>query len=397
MKTEISEYSKQHYLVQEKDVNRDNYPELYNISSAFFYDLVPRPIHTSTPEFVYFDLKAFDNAERAMQIYEWNLMWEAGHLRQNMFYEKLPEEIRRACINENDNIYLLPFHKDHHYHAYASLFHLIPSNILKYNNLPLLKKGIWPVGAVNGTDNLFIPKSFDARLAQAFSYHIWPLIDPGSRVSAFSKDDSLRILSHNLDFWLPSIFKVVENRLSLFERVDIEDERQRRKLAKARRELPLGVEAVRPLKGGIVWSGEEEAWEATEEMVELADSSGKLRAIIDAIKSNRVEEDFSDIWSNAREDFERKIYKKRSRIKVVFVELDETIPVHGPDSELHESLLWEDFFGILDQKEKRIVVCLRNGTTKMGDIAKEMGYANHSPVSKALIKIRKKAEMFLND
>jgi len=42
------------------------------------------------------------------------------------------------------------------------------------------------------------------------------------------------------------------------------------------------------------------------------------------------------------------------------------------------------------------IVCLRNGTMKLGDIAATLGYANHSPISKALSNIRKKAAEFLN-
>ncbi|MGO9120510.1 MAG: sigma-70 family RNA polymerase sigma factor [Desulfomonilaceae bacterium] len=303
----------------------------------------------------------------------------------------------RFNIPEDSNVYFLPFHKKHHYHSYSSLFHLIPHKSLKYNGLPCFKRGLWPVGWF--TDPLYdlLPRDFDDRLAKAFSFHIWPLINSGSKASSFSKDDPLKILSHNLDFWLPWIFKVVENRLNQFERVEIENEDQLKKMEEARLYLPPGVEPVRPLTGGAVWQGEADAWEATTEMVEFADSRGKLRGIIDAIMSNRVEEDFSGIWSNAREDFERKLYKKRSKIKITFVELTETLPVHGPDAEFHENLLWEDFFGILDQKEKRIVVCLRNGTTRLGDIANEMGYANHSPISKALKKIREKATKFLKD
>lgn len=49
----------------------------------------------------------------------------------------------------------------------------------------------------------------------------------------------------------------------------------------------------------------------------------------------------------------------------------------------------------LDQKEKRVVVLLRSGVTRVGEIAAEMGYANHSPVSKALERIRRKALRFL--
>jgi len=141
--------------------------------------------------------------------------------------------------------------------------------------------------------------------------------------------------------------------------------------------------------------GEDEAWEATKEIVQLADNKGKLSEIIDAIRSNHIEDDFSKEWSYAKEDFERKIYHKRSKIKVTFVELRDTIPVHGPTSELHENLLWEDFIALLDNKEKHIVICLRNGVSKVGDIANSLGYANHSPISKALSKIRIKAKAYL--
>jgi hypothetical protein len=404
--------SKKHRLAVGDRLNSNDFPLLYNLSSAFFYQLMPRPAHTGCPEFIYLHAEKM-NRDEFMDIFDWNFRWEAGHLRQHMFREEqsargrrkkarvrcpnMVELLKKVNIPEDSNIYFLPFHTRHRYHSYASLFHRIPAKTLKYNGLPCLAKGLWPVGwFIERLDDL-LPCDFDDRFAQAFSFHIWPLINSGSKTYAFSKSDPLKMLSHNLDFWLPRIFKVVENRLNQFERVEIETEDQLNKIEHARLFLPAGVEPVRPLKGGSVWEGEEDAWEATKEMVELADSDGKLRGMIDAIRSNRVEEDFSDIWSNAREDFERKLYRKRSKMKITFVELTETLPVHGPDSEFHENLLWEDFFGILDQKERRIVVCLRNGITKLGDIANEIGYANHSPISKALKKIREKATKFLND
>lgn len=214
-------------------------------------------------------------------------------------------------------------------------------------------------------------------------------------MSAFSKDDSLVLLAHNLDFWLPYIFEVIESRLSTFERIEIEDEKQFETLRHLRDNTPTEIDVCRPLKGGNIWHGQEEAQEATRELIKCADREGRLRKIIDAIRSNRIEDDFSEHWSFAREDFERKLYKKRSKTKVAFVELDDTIPVHCPESEVHENILWEDFIAILNPKEKQIVVCLRNGFTKIGDISKELGYANHSPVSKALIKIRNRANEYL--
>ena len=62
---------------------------------------------------------------------------------------------------------------------------------------------------------------------------------------------------------------------------------------------------------------------------------------------------------------------------------------------MHENLVWENFLALLDTKERRIVVLLRNGITQIGEVSKILGYANHSPVSKTLSKIREKAQIYL--
>src|SRR5262249_43506448 len=109
-----------------------------------------------------------------------------------------------------------------------------------------------------------------------------------------------------------------------------------------------------------------------------------------------VHDDFSSIWSYEREDFERKLHRRRLKVKVVFVEMPETVPVYAEDTETHERILWGDFMAFLDPRERRVAVCLRRGATGPVDIAKELGYANHSPVSKALAKIRQKASDFFD-
>ena len=180
-----------------------------------------------------------------------------------------------------------------------------------------------------------------------------------------------------------------------FPRCEFENTDQVGTLLRLRSETPPDTNVYLPRKGGDIWAGEADAWKATQELVEAADRQGKLRAVIDAVLSNRVVDDFSDRWSYEREDFERKLYHKRAKVKVAFVELDDTIPVHGLGSEIEEDLLWEDFIALLDPKERQIVVCLRNGTTKLGEISRLLGYANHSPVSKALKRIRVKAKQYL--
>ena len=73
---------------------------------------------------------------------------------------------------------------------------------------------------------------------------------------------------------------------------------------------------MRPRYGDEIWVGEEEAWTMTQYIVEDADAGGRLRAILDAVRSHRVVDDFSARWSFEREDFERKLYRKRSKVKV---------------------------------------------------------------------------------
>ena len=74
------------------------------------------------------------------------------------------------------------------------------------------------------------------------------------------------------------------------------------------------------------------------------------------------------------------------------MELTDTIPVQGPETEVEGSLVVGDFLALLDERERQIVVLLRSGYTKLGEVASVLGYKNHSPVSKRLDRIRRKAE-----
>jgi hypothetical protein len=332
-------------------------------------------------------------------ITEWNALWEAGQLRGEFFpyMDDFPRELNWLKKYKGKNLYLIPDGQNVKYDAFIPLYHLLPHSILLKHKMPAFKRGLWPPWAApNHALDQFMSPDFGNRLSIAFAKYIWPLIDSGSCISAFSKDYPLKLLAHNLNFWLPYAVIAIEKRLKTFGFVPFEQDSQRDELKIIKTKMPSNVRAGRPRCGGTIWAGEEEAWDTAKEIVELADCQGRLRAIIDAVRTNRVEDDFSGKWSYAKEDFERKIYHKRSKIKVTFVELKETIPVHGATSEVDDNLLWEDFLALINVKEKRISICLRNGVTKVGDIAKTLGYVNHSPVSKALSRIRIKAMTYLN-
>ncbi len=394
-------------LAKGKDLLPENFPELTNLSAGFIFKFVPRPSQALPPEFVYVPIdvnKRWDENSPSLKAEltktQWNCLWEAGHLRSEfvpqIIHNDFPDELRWLTEIENANLYLIPNSRKSAFDTFKPLYYLLSLRTLERFGLPALKRGHWPHWMSGRTMDQYITDDFDDRVAKALASHLWPWLDSGSRLHAFSKDDSIVLLAHNLNFWLPCIYKVAEERLRDFPRVEFESEEQMQKLQELQATLPAGIHADRPLCGGSIWCGEEEAREATQELIEVADKDGQLRGILDAVRSNRVEDDFSSLWSYAKEDFERKLYHKRSKVRVSFVQLDEAKPVHAPTSELHENLLWEDFIALLDKKERRIVVCLKNGATRVSEISKKLGYANHSPVSKALKRIREKAKKYLD-
>lgn len=384
------------------DLSPDVFPSLDNLSSAFLFRFLPIPHDRRSPEFLYVPAlgrgmaQGEENTKITLFIAQWNTCWESGQLRHEMFDDDVPKSLLWLRENADHNIYLLPRAETHCYYAYAPLFHMLPGRLLDRYGLPPFRRGLWPHTMEDAWREHLIATDFDERLSAAFADFVWSSIDSGSGLSAFSETDPLRLLAHNLDFWLPYAYQLVEQRLASLPRVAVEDENQAADLARGRQGIPEAVALERPRKGGNLWCGESDAQEALGELIDAADAHGRLRAIIDAIRSNRVEDDFSSRWSYAKEDFERKLYRKRAKVSVSFVEINDTVPVHGPESEVIGNLLWEDFLGLLNQKERHITVLLRNGHTRLADIATEMGYANHSPVSKALARIRRKAQQYLD-
>ena len=91
------------------------------------------------------------------------------------------------------------------------------------------------------------------------------------------------------------------------------------------------------------------------------------------------------------------MYRKRSKIRVRFVEMKDTIPVQGPESEILGTMVTNDFLALLDERNPQIVVLLNSGVTKKSEIAEILGYANHSPVSKRLVQIQEAAFKFFEE
>jgi len=389
------------HLATGEDLDPEQFPQLSMLSPAFFYQFVPVARTPEAPEVVFVPAALAANRHELVGVLaSWNYLWEAAQYRKQAFEgAKMRSEVPGLAdwIDglPEANTYLIP-ESANKYEAYSPLLHLLPKQSLDRYGLPALKRPLWPDNGVSWWNGELLPNDFENRLSRAFAEHIWRYIDSGSGMRAFSGDEPLKLLSHNLEFWLPYALSVLEERMRYFERVAPETPKQRKLLARAKAESFPEVEIARPRKGGCLWMGEGEAAEITAEIVAAANNGGRLSNLVDAVRSNRVADDFSSRWSYAKEDFERKLYSKRSKIRVSFVELKETLPVHSRHSEYTDDLLWQDFSALLDAKERHIVVCLRSGVTKLGDIASSLGYANHSPVSKALERIRRKAAALLN-
>jgi hypothetical protein len=375
----------------------EEFPALRTISAAFFASAVLVPRTEPPPPQYVFVPRTQDPEEQIKEevvLAEWNMSWEWGHVRDERFRDRIPRRLAWIDRHPTLNFRLVPLATEKaggKLDAYGPIYSLLPLKTLRRFGLPP-RSSTWPPSmpwrqtvAANATE----------QLARAFAFHVWPLLSSRSKPRDFSRTEPLRVLSHSLDFWLPYVDLVVQRRVKALGRVKYEDDDQRRAHEEAQRTLDpaLDADVCRPCFGGDAWRGEEDAWVATQEVVDVADEHGRLRDLIDAIKSHRVQDDFSQRWSYEREDFERKLYAKRTKWKVSFVELDDTVPVHSPDAEPEQErqLLWQDFFSVLDEKEKRIVVCLRNGATTATEIAQTLGYANHSPISKALARIRRRA------
>ncbi|MFF2556790.1 sigma-70 family RNA polymerase sigma factor [Nocardia sp. NPDC058058] len=365
------------------------YPRLWNGSTGMLYERVLRALAPEPTEYLTIPMTPRGASDRlCVAVSQWNMHWEAAQFRRRISIEDLPPQLYSVADRGDYNVMFVPRTKSRYY-EYSPLFHLLSKETVERFGLPLLRGGQWPyLAEYRNVDNV-LPEDFPDRLSRAWSSTVWRHLMPGSPVSGFTTSDPIRLLSHNLDFWLPAVTEVIHSELQTLPLVDNGiPEMPATLLDGSRLE---GAMIGRPRMGADVWQGQEDAAYFVDRTVEEADTDGRLRGILDAVRSNRVEDDFSDRWTYAREDFERKLYRKRNKIKVRFVELTDTILVQGPETEIVDRIVYGDFLALLNERDREVVVLLRSGITNLTEIANIMGYSNHSPISKRLKRIREQA------
>lgn len=393
---EIEAWDRQDLFLEPEDdrATPSLYPRLWNISAGMLYRAIVRPDLPDPVEYVTLPMPISRGSDFTLDlaVAQWNMLWEAGQFRRRFFDPAdLPTPLDKIADHGDVNIVFVPRTRTR-YHEYSPLYHLLSRATIDRFGLPLLNSGQWPLLMKTVDVDRYLPFNFEARLAKAWAATVWRHLISGSPMSGFSASDPIRLLAHNLDFWIPAVTEVIQEKLRDWPEVNHEVSEGPVRLVDG--SFLDGAVAANPRVGGDIWRGEEEAAAMVRRTVDKADVDGRLRGIIDAVRSNRVEDDFSDRWTYEREDFERKLYNKRSKVRVHFVELTDKIPVQSPETEIIDRTVFGDFLTLLDERDRKVVVLLYSGYTKLTDIAQMMGYANHSPISKRLTEIRKTAADF---
>src|ERR1700734_3877928 len=85
---EIEAFERDHFLA-DPTVSADEYPRLWNISAGMLYNRVVRALEPSPPEYLTVSLRPRHiEAELALAITEWNLLWEAAQFRRRLFSDE---------------------------------------------------------------------------------------------------------------------------------------------------------------------------------------------------------------------------------------------------------------------------------------------------------------------
>jgi hypothetical protein len=208
---EIEAFERDKFLA-ESTIASDQYPRLWNISAGMLYSRVARALEPVPPEYVTVALPRSGqrDVELSFAITQWNVLWEAAQFRRRMFSEEaLPPPLREIADRGDLNIVFVPKTASRYY-EYAPLFHMLPRATLERHGLPLLRSGQWPYFAEHGEVGRHLPADFGARLERAWAHAVWRHLMPGSPLRAFSGSDPIRLLAHNLDFWLPPVTAVIQ-------------------------------------------------------------------------------------------------------------------------------------------------------------------------------------------
>jgi hypothetical protein len=193
-------------------VTAETYPRLRNVSVGFMFKRLARALKPALPEYVTLPLERRGSFSDGYMfaVAKWNLLWESAQFRRRYFDEdELPPEVGEIADRGDVNVAFVP-RTATRYYEYAPLYHLLSRSQAQRHGLPLISTGIWPYVASYSHPDRYLPTDFGARLSRAWASAVWRHLSPGSPLSAFTRSDPIRLLAHNLDFWVPPVTAVME-------------------------------------------------------------------------------------------------------------------------------------------------------------------------------------------
>ena len=147
-------------FLPEDEAGPDEFPRLRNISAAFFYKAIARPVAPEPPTYVTLTELTRASMEMAGAVGLWNMLWEAAQYRRRFFdLDELPPQMSRIADLGDVNVVFVP-RTPSRYHEYAPLIHLLPQQTLARFGLPLLRGGQWPFMADYAGIDEFLPTDF---------------------------------------------------------------------------------------------------------------------------------------------------------------------------------------------------------------------------------------------
>jgi hypothetical protein len=97
----------------------------------------------------------------------------------------------------------------------SPLLYLLPATTLDRFGLPYSGRALAVRNRGHGRRSVS-PADFEARLGRAWAWTVWPHLNSGSGLAAFSHDDPIKLLAHNLDFWIPAVTEVILGKGDLY-------------------------------------------------------------------------------------------------------------------------------------------------------------------------------------
>ena len=218
------------------------FPGLLLCSPAFLWNFVYRPLHHRDPEFVYVPFQKRRDMPTFLKMirpFTNGTLPGSPDIYVPVFFQIncLPNSPGSPGSRSLICTFCLTLGRDMKLTLRCITF--CRSLPLKASPFPFFLRGSWPVSlAYSDWQFSILPNDFEDRLSQAFAHRIWPLLHERSEMFNFSRNDPLVILSHNLDFWLPHAYRVIEDRLREFPRCEFESTDQVGTLMRLRREIP---------------------------------------------------------------------------------------------------------------------------------------------------------------